>query len=153
MTSKVIFFTHDRSGEKSSVAFTLRDAASGGEYNNRLTEIGTLQAALDAMCLSDFASYDFISRTYLETGSLPTSPYAQREQRALFDCVAANGERFKVGIPCPDLDNMGLPGTDAINLTDPQVSAYVATLEAEAVSPRFGTALTVIGGKIVGIGN
>jgi len=153
MTSKVVFYTHDRSGEKSSLALTIRDASTGGEFNNRLAEVAAFQAALEAMCLTDFQSYDYISATYQELGTLPTSPYAQREQRALFDCVAANGERFKVGIPCPDLDNLGQPGTDAINLTDPQVAAYVSTLEAEAVSPRFGTALTVIGGRIVGIGN
>lgn len=149
MPSRVDFFTYDRSGEKSAVSFRLRDAGTGGEYNNRITEIGNLQAALEGLTLSTWGNYDYVSAIYQETGSLPASPYAQRERRALFDCVSTNGERFQVGIPAPDMDNMAIPGSDSINLTDPQVAAYVAVLVSDARSP-LGNVLSVIGGKIVG---
>lgn len=152
MPSRVDFFTYDYSGEKSGLSLNLRNSASGGEYNNRLAEITALQTAIEGISVATWGNYDFVSAIYQETGSLPASPYAQRESRALFDCVSTGGERFVIGIPCPDLDNMAIPGTDAINLTDPQVLAYVAVVESDARSP-LGNAVTIIGGKIVGRNN
>lgn len=151
MAGRIDFFTYDHSGEKSAVSFYTQ-AVTNLTYNDRVAENDDLKLALEGITLTTWGNYDYVSVIHSDVGSLPASPYAQREIRAIFDCVSSNGKKFQLGIPCPDMNNLAQPGTDAINLLDAQVAAYIATLVAEAVAPDGG-AINVVGGTIVGRNN
>lgn len=152
MQPKIIMQALDRSGEKSSVGFYLADVTPAN-FDDAVGLMDDLESALEQISLCSWGGGSLISEVYTDVGSLPASPYAQRERRALFTCVdTVTGRRFTVGVPCPDMTDMGIPGTDAVNLTDTEVSAYVTALETFAASPE-GNPLTVVSGKVVGVSN
>jgi len=140
----------DRSGERSKVKFSLPDVTNVN-FSATVTILNEdLYDALVAVSLCTVGLPELVSEVHTDVATLPSDPYAQRESRAMFECAdAVTGRRFKIGVPCPDLGDMGIPGTDAVNLADVEVAAYITALGLWAVSPE-DNAFSVIKGRVEG---
>jgi len=140
----------DHSNEHSSLKMYLPDITSAN-YAATLASLGDMRNAIGALTLCTMgATPELVSEVHTDVATIPTSPYAQREQRAMFECAdSQTGRRFKIGVPCPDLDDLGLPRTDEINFTNADVIDYLAALASHALSPE-GNAFTVIRGRVEG---
>lgn len=143
----------DRSAERSKMSVYVPDVTPANLDGTKAALLD-LRTAISALCLCSMgATPELVSEVHSDVATLPASPYAQRERRAIFDCIdSVSGRRFDIGVPCPDMTDMALPGTDAINLADTEVALYVAALLAKSVSPE-GNAFQVIKGKIIGVAN
>lgn len=141
--------SRDKSGEPTSFKVNLPDVTPANFDAVVGSDLTTFIGLVEDLSLSEWKDVDLISEEYLETATLPTDPYAQREVKGKFTYVATGGRKGSVAVPAPDLDDMAQPGTDVINMADTEVAAYKSALETYAVS-RDGAAITVIGGKIVG---
>lgn len=151
MPARVEVSLFDRSDEKSSVVFYLGDNLDAIAYGDLLTDLPPIIDQLEAITLCEVREYDIFPIVYADAGALPSDPYAQREIRAMFKCVDLTNENrpFVVGVPCPDLTDLGQAGSDNINFSNIQVDAYMTALTADAVSPWNGT-LSIRGGVIEG---
>lgn len=143
----------DHSGERAKMSVYVPDV-TGGNLDNTKAGLLDLRAAIAALCLCSIGTTpELVSEVHTDVATLPASPYAQRERRAIFYCIdSVSGRKFDIGVPCPDMTDMALPGTDAINMADTEVAAYVTVLLAKAVSPE-GNAFQVIKGKVIGVAN
>ena len=149
----VRLYDKDHSWEPTSVSFNTPDIDNLNFENYRDNVIADLAGFLQLVSYCQWANYDFVTEVHTDVGTLPSSPYAQRERRAIIQCVDnSEGNYFDVGIPAPDMSDMAVPGTDVINLQDVEVAAYVTALETWAVSPA-GNALTVVKGIVKGVNN
>jgi hypothetical protein len=153
MPQYVRFMARDYSNEPTSFTLYLQDITPAN-FANVAGWVVNIEAAVEAITtVTSWGDFDVISEVYNDVATLPTSPYAQREQRAIFECVdSVTGRPFVIGVPCPDLGDMGVPGSDAINLSNVEVAAYIAVLQSDAVSPE-GNAFVVVKGKIIGVSN
>lgn len=123
---------------------------TAANFNGKIVAIDSLFGELALVSYAAWDSYNFVTEIYTDAATLPASPYAQRERRALFDCVdTVTGRKFTIGIAAPDMDKLALPGTDAINMAHADVLAYITALETYSLSPE-GNTLAVRGGKIIG---
>lgn len=143
------FMSFDKSGEPTSFKIHLLDidgtnfeAHAGAILNDGI-------ALVEGLSLLEWKDVDLVSEVHTGSGQNPTNPYAQRELKARFDFVDPQGRKGSLSVPAPDMDDVAQPGTDAINLADAEVAAYVNALEIWAVS-RFGEPISVVGGEIVG---
>lgn len=149
----VKFMDRDYSGESASVTLYLEDVTPLTYENVRDVIIDELKDALAGVSHLNWGSYDFICEVHPDVGTLPSSPYAQRERRAIFKCVDnVTGAFFDIGVPAPDMDDTAIPGTDVIPLNQVDVAAYVAVVELLSVSPD-GNSLTVVKGTNKGVAN
>jgi len=140
----------DHSNEKSSLKFYLPDITSAN-YAATVATLGDMRIAIQGLTLCNIgATPELVSEVHTDVATIPTSPYAQRETRAMFDCAdSVSGRRFKIGVPTPDLTKLGLPRTDEINFLDSDVADYVNSLASNAISPE-GNAFSVIRGRVEG---
>lgn len=140
----------DHSGEVSSLMVHLPDVTNVN-FDNTVLGMTDLRIAIEGLTLCTMGLQpEVVSEVHTDVATLPTDPYAQRERRAIFTCVdSVTGRKFKIGVPCPDLTDMGLPGTDAVNMSDVEVLAYLTALNLYAVSPE-GNAFNVIKGVVEG---
>jgi len=149
----VKFLDRDYSNEPTSVTLYLADITPANYEQMRDFGIQELKDALAGISLLDWTSYDFVCEVHPDIGTLPASPYAQRERRAIFTCVDnATGAFFDIGVPAPDMDDTAQAGTDIIPLAQVDVAAYVAAIELLSVSPD-GNSLTVVKGTNKGVSN
>jgi len=147
------FMDRDHSGEPTSVTIYVPDVTPGNFENWRDVGIDAIATALAGASHLTWQSYDFVSEVHPDVGVLPSSPYAQRERRAIFKCIDnVTGAFFEIGVPAPDMDDTAIAGTDVIPLAQVDVAAYVAALELLSVSPD-GNALTVVSGVNRGVNN
>lgn len=141
----------DFSREPYTVKFYLKEDVTPATFDDDIQWLSDFQALLGAATLGGWIGLDVVTEVYVESASLPSNPYAQRESRAIFDCVdSVTGRPHDVGVPCPDLSKMAIAGTDAINTLEVDILAYTAALASMAVSPEKN-ALVVRGGKITGV--
>lgn len=142
--------TLDRSGEPSQVSL-YTPVVSDANYTDTVALIGDFKTFLDAITLCQITQSDFVTAVFVDAATLPSNPYAQRERRAYFKCRDnVTGRAFTIGVACPDMNDMGIPGTDAIDFNNLEVSAYLAALAADAVSPE-GNAFSVVSGYVSGV--
>jgi len=143
----------DHSAEKSSLSVYLPDITPAN-FDDMVSDIDGLRLAIDGITLCSMGAVaELVSESHTDVATLPTDPYAQRERRAIFSCVdSVSGRHFSIGVPAPDLGDMAISGTDAINLANVEVAAYITALGTFALSPE-GNAFAVIKGKVIGVGN
>jgi len=153
MQPYVTFKTIDHSREPTGLTVQLPDITPTNFENYKNTLLPELETLLEGVSLLTFSNWDFVSESHVDVGTLPASPWAQRESRAIFECVdVALGRNFVIGVPCPDLTDMAQAGSDAINLANADVALYISTLASAARSP-FGNTMAVIAGRITGVSN
>jgi len=149
----VKFLDRDYSNEPTSLTLYLPDITPINFESTRDSTVLNLQAVLMDVSHLNWSSYDLIVEVHPDVGTLPASPYAQRERRAIFTCIDnATGSLFDVGVPAPDMDDTAIAGTDVIPLSQVDVAAYVAALELLTVSPD-GNSVTVVKGVNKGRNN
>ena len=143
------------SGEQSGVKFYLPDVTAA-HYddvtgNGPTDNVGALRLGLAAITLLNYTRHTVTTEQYGDAGTLPSSPYAQREIKLLVsyrDTVTS--KKYRVEIPGPNLANLAQAGTDVVDHVNNIVAAaFVAVMEANAVSPD-GNTIAVEGMRIVG---
>lgn len=140
----------DKSNEKTAFKVNLADVTPANFDAVSTTLLAEFIGLVEGLSLIEWKDVDLVSEEYGEVGSLPSEPHAQRELKARFEYAAAgNGRKGTVSVPAPDMDDVAQAGSDAINLADIEVAAYVAALETYSVS-RDGAGVTVTGGRVVG---
>lgn len=153
MQPYVKFLDQDYSGEPTNFTLYLPDIDATNFEAYRDINIPALQAAIMEITHLEWTSWDFVSEVHSDVGTFPANPYAQREQRAIFKCIdTVNGREFTIGVACPDLDDMAIPGTDVINMTNVDVAAYKTAVELWSLSPD-GNAFSIVSGKVEGVNN
>jgi len=149
----VKFLDRDYSNEPTSLTLYLPDVTPANYESIRDTAVVNIQGALQGVSHLNWSSYDLITEVHSDVGTLPSSPYAQRERRAIFTCIDnSTGALFDIGVPAPDMDDTAIPGTDVIPLSQVDVAAYVAAVELLTVSPD-GNSVTVVKGVNKGRNN
>jgi len=141
----------DRSGEESSLKLHLPDVTPAN-YAAMLTGVNTdLHEAITELTLCAVgATPEIVCEVHADSAAIPADPYAQRERRAIFSFIdSVTTRKFIIGVPAPDLGDMSIPGTDAINLDNIDVDAYLTALASYALSPE-GNAFSVIRGRVEG---
>lgn len=150
MQPYVNFVGSDYSGESCNLSLYF-PPVTGANYAAMQTLVTNLLDALATITLCGWRGYDFVPVVHTDIASLPASPYAQRERRAIFDCVdTVSGRPFVIGVPCPDMTDMAIAGTDAVNMTDTEVAAYRTVVMTYARSPEANN-LNIVSGKVIGV--
>jgi len=145
----------DYSGEKSVVEVAL--PAIDGVNLLTLTE-----AALDwiagaglAQVIKELSLCTMVkSQVHLEPevgqATLPPDPMAQREMGLMVTYQdVVNTKKYRITIPGPDMDTLGVPGTDLVKSDDTLWTDFVTAFEAGARSPD-GNAVNILEGRFVG---
>jgi len=154
MASKAKFGIIDNSGERSSVNLYLLDL-TGANYDDVAgnlvgNNMGDLRLAIATVCIGNFTGQSLQAVQYTDVGTIPANKYAQREIKVRFDYIDnVNGKRASFTLPCPNLDLLAESGTDNVDLEELTVAAFVAVVEANAVSVD-GNAITITRGTVVG---
>jgi hypothetical protein len=145
----------DNSGEGTATRFYL-PAVTGANYDDVVgngigDNVGDLRIATAILTLCNYTKHSVTTEVYTDVGTLPSSPYAQRELKLLVRYIdAVNGKRSTLTIPGPDLSTLASPGTDIVDhVSNAVAAAWVAVFEANAASPD-GNAVEVVGMQIVG---
>lgn len=152
MASRAVWTLSDYSGEKSGLSLN-GPTLSSANYDAQIAEVSGIRSALDDITLGVIQQEQVISAVNVLSGSLPTSPYAQREVKLLFTYVDnTTGARHTFTVPMPDLAALTTStGSDAILLEDAGVmAAFVSAVEGFAVAPVTGNAITIITCRVVG---
>lgn len=144
----------DRSNEKSSTTICIPDLSSANyddvAGNGVGNNVGDLRIALAALSLCNFTGHVVTGAKYPDVGTIPASPYAQREIKLRIDYLDnVTGEKFHFTIPGPNLAVFGQTGSDVIDPEEVAVAAFITAFEANAVSPR-GNPVSYSQGVIVG---
>lgn len=156
MPAAITFSVRDHSGENGRVTLRTVDLTStnydaqhgdapGSAYDDILV-------ALQGMILGTVVQATGRSFDRQPETADPASAFAQRETGIRFQMTGADGRRYSVTVPTPDLAAIATQGTDDVDLSAAPVSAFVAALEANVVD-ESGGAVTVNSAKIVGRNN
>lgn len=154
MTGKVSLTFMDQSGEFSRVEYYVPDTDGAGLVNaiddSKPTTAGSTAALIAALSLCTPVGTQY---TIYKSALPPTPPgsmYAQRELGLMVEYADnVTAKKYRITVPGPQWDNIGLTGQDVVDPADPSWVAFKAKFEAEAVSPD-GNAITVMGAHLVG---
>jgi len=154
MPALVTFSILDYSNETSRVGLYLPELTPGN-YDSVTGDqvgesVGDIRVAMNALIAGNHLRRTVTAVTYNDTATLPTDPNAQRERKARFvyrDTV--NGELGSFELPTADNSVLAQAGTDVIDLEEVAVAAFVAVVEANAVS-RDGNAIEIQSAQLVG---
>jgi len=93
-----------------------------------------------------------LAQIILDVPDTPTSPYAQRELKALVTYQAVtSGKKFQLEIPAPDLVDNLVEGTDIFDLESTDWAAWVTAFVAVAKSPDdLADSVIVLSARLVG---
>jgi len=150
MATQNTFQITDYSNEKSSFAVT-SITANAGNLAAQQTAAAALAAAVDDLIIGDLTK-QVQSLVILDTPSIPTNIYAQREMKWLVSYIGdSSGKIFQTEIATPDLTDNVVPNTDVADLTSTDWAAFVTAFESYVRSPDNGTeTVTVLGARLVG---
>jgi len=127
----------DYSSEKSSWSINTVDLTAANVVAQQAL-IATLKSAVDAIVLTAETNDQLVfTKSGTGSGTPPSNAMAQRENKWLVRYVGdATFRVFSVEIPGADLSKLTTtPQTDFADLTDPDISAFVAAFEAVVRSP------------------
>jgi hypothetical protein len=149
MTSLYTMGFIDESGEFSSTRFnmpTLTGANYEGTFGNDPGDVlGDTRLAVAPLTLCNFTNHVVQAVKYADTAIAPTDQDAEREVALIIVYQGSpSGKKYRWSIPGPDRTKF-LAGTDKLDLTDPDVAAFIAHVEANLVT-ELGETLTVLRG-------
>lgn len=112
------------------------------EFDDRVTEVAALKAAIDGLTLGTVAK-EQIEVGVLASSTAPSDVNAQRERKWLcYYSDDVTSEEFQFEMPTADLANgHKIAFQDNANLTDAEWTAFITAFEAVVLSPR-GNAVT-----------
>jgi len=153
MTSQYSITFLDNSGEKSTVGLHIADV-TGANFDTLLDGPGSiplaLSVAIPALSLCNDVKHEVALAPWRAVEELPVDSYAQREM--VLVVTMQDNVTFKkstISIPGVNWDALGSIGSDLVNPLAVTWIAFVAAMEANALSPD-GNAITVIGGRRAG---
>lgn len=135
-----------------SVGFTIRDysdetssfkvnigATTALNIAGVLAQIGNLRNALQNIIVGVIAGDQWVADKNTYTNATPTDSNAQVELKFMVSYEGnTSKKKFRHEIAAPDTTKL-IPGTDQVDLTDPDVAAYVTAFETIAKSPDSDT--------------
>ncbi len=134
----------DRSLEKSTTGFNVQQQADFAAYNTARGDWTTAVAAITAGTITDLED----SRPQRVSNTIPSIGF--RESKFLIQYYDNTTlKRYTTTIPTAVAAVTFIPNTDFVDLTDPDVAAFVGAHEAFAASPE-GNAITVLNIQFVG---
>jgi len=148
----VVFKIRDFSDEYSTVRIPIADfAADGSDYQARMTQVGSLQAAIAAVTAGTIAPRTVPAERGIVNDTRPASPFAQRELKWLIQYQDdVSGKHYTLSIPAPALELMSDGGDDVADIVGITAwSTLVTWLEANMTSPE-GNSITVNRVSVVG---
>lgn len=140
----------DFSQENSNFGYSASELTAG----NIVAQTGlhdALKAATDDITIGHVSKHQLA--TILEDDyAVPTTPYAQRELKALVTYQGVtSGNLFTLEIPAPALIGNLISGTDTFDLTSTDWAAWVTAFVAVAKAPDDLTdSVIVLGARLVG---
>lgn len=140
----------DFSDEYSHMSVQVADL-TGPDVWSVITGLGNgLETAAEALSLGTLVAVNYRQGAIAEDDTRPASQFAQRETGLrFFYSDNADGSKYNITLPAPDLAIVATPGTDDVDLSITEVAAMVTWLEANVISPNGG-AVTVDRAVIVG---
>lgn len=119
-----------------------------------LTQFGSLRTALGNIILGTIKKEQWVGDSTVLSNVPPVDPGAQIELKFLLSYEGDTSKKqFRQEIPTPDTSKV-IPGTDQVDMTDPDVAAYVTAFEDIARSPDSDTeTVTVLDMRLVGRNN
>jgi hypothetical protein len=111
---------------------------------------GTLAKLIATMSIGTPISSEISLPAAKGAKTLPTNKYSQRElglQIGYSDTVT--GKNYRMTIPAPDWDTIGIVGSNKVNTASAPWVALVASMESNMVS-ELGNPIAVTGGKLIG---
>jgi len=140
----------DFSQESSSFGYSAAEFTSG----NIVAQTALHQALIDAtedMSIGHVSKAQ-VASVLLDDYGVPTTPYAQRELKALVTYQGVtSGNLFQVEIPAPALIGNLVAGTDSFDLTATDVAAWVTAFVGVAKAPDDLTdSVIVLSMRLVG---
>jgi len=148
-TQNVIQIT-DYSNEKSSFGVT-SITANAGNLAAQQTAAAALVGAVEDLTIGE-VTRQAMNLIILDSPSIPTSPYAQRELKWLVRYVGdSSGKIFSTEIAAPDITDNVVPNSDIADLASTDWAAFVTAFESYVRSPDNGTeTVTVLDARVVG---
>lgn len=142
----------DHNSEASSVS-VITDNLTAANFAAKLAQFQTLRSTVQAISMGTFSSGQLVAFTQRGSATPPSNVQAQREKKWLVtyednqqyldaptNTVVNNGfgKVFNIEVPCADLTLLQ-PNSDLADLTQAPMVAFIAALEAFALSPYGGT--------------
>lgn len=149
MSTTTITF-NDYSDEKSSLTVHAAELTAAN-FDAEATEAGALSLAINALSIGSLVRRT-ISQVEIDNPDTPTNVYAQRELKWLVSYRGAtSGKLFQLEIPCANLTDNLVVGTDIADITSTSWDNFITAFEAYARSPDSPTELvTFEGARLVG---
>lgn len=144
------FTIRDVSDEYSTVTFQYDPFTGLETITDVENAVEALAIAVGALTLGTIVRAWYRHEVGAFSDERPASPYAHREVGLRFFYHDGLGNKGNLTIPAPDLANIAVtPGTDLADLTDSEVAALVALIEAN-VEMVDGEGVTVDRAVVVG---
>jgi len=158
MTTKVTLGLKDNSSEMGYFSVAVADVTDGTTFDSAKNVQGDLALYVAALSLGVLNTQNIGVNDVLSKDRA-TDAYANRESAVTFTMTDSDNNLVKASIPAPDLSKF--PFADLGQDTTPvpyagmhtDVDIFIQTLEAGAVHPITGNALTVIRMDFVGRSN
>lgn len=139
----------DFSNEKSTLRFFVTQITSANLVAT-VAQINAIGLALLDLTLGALDKTQTVLSFQASNPTAPTNPYAQRELKWLVqyrDTVTLR--EYQMEIPCADLTDNLLPGTDRADLASADWAQFVTDFEAGALS-QDGNAIVILDAYVVG---
>lgn len=119
-----------------------------------LTQFGALRTALQNITLGTVQKESWVGDSTVLSNIAPVNPNAQVELKFLVSYEGVTSKKkYRHEIPCPNPSKV-IAGTDKVDMTDPQVAAYITAFETIARSPDDDTeGVNVVDMRLVGRNN
>jgi len=149
MSTTTITF-NDYSNEKSSVTVHAAELTALN-FDAQATEAGALSVAMNALSIGNLIRRT-ITQLEVDIPGTPANVYAQRELKWLVSYRGdTSGKLFQIEIPCANLTDNLVEGTDLADVGSVSWGNFIAALETYARSPDDDTeTVTFEGARLVG---
>jgi len=157
-STRLSFGIKDNSNEMGSFSVAVAHVTDGTGFDAAKNAQGDFALAIAALSLGVINTQNIGANDTLSKDRA-TDPYANRESAVTFTMQDAGGNLAKASIPAPDLTKFPFAdlGQDTTPVpyvgTDAAVQVMIDAIEADAVHPITGDALTVIRMDFVGRSN
>lgn len=158
MTTKVTFGIKDNSNEIGYFSVSVPNVTDGAGFDVAKNAEGDLALYVAALSLGVINTQNIGVNDVLSKDRA-TDPYALRETAVTFTMTDSENNLVKASLPAPDLTKFPFAALGQDTTPVPytgvhaDVDIFIQTLEAEAVHPITGNALTVIRLDLVGRSN
>jgi len=140
----------DYSAENSSVTYQAA-TLTAANFDAQATLAGALSVATNALSIGHLSKRS-IAQDPVDDYAVATDVYAQRELKWLVSYQANTSlKTFQVEIPCANLTDNLVPGTDLADITSTSWDNFITAFEAYAKSPdNPAEAVTFLSARLVG---